>query len=205
MTPEELYGDDETEPGIRDYKLDMPSRPSCRDATAILLVLILFVGQARSTVYLLLVTPDAVVIGTDSRSTRVTDRSLRTFGNVEKVVAIANGHILIGTIGLATIERNSGHGREVIYDFPEWARALKINPEMPLVEVARVVANDSFRLMNGELSQRIHEGKFHPEDAGGKPNRLVGYYIAKCEPSGCAAVDIEIAIDSTNRVLILRP
>lgn len=170
-----------------------------QSSTAFLLVAILLVSPASSTVYLVLVTPDAVVVGTDSRSTNVTDRSLRTFGNAEKVVAIANGHILIGTIGLSTIEHNSG--RKVIYNFPDWARALKINPDMPIMQVARVVANDSFRLMNGELSRRIHDGKYSPEDAGQNPNRLVGYYIAKCDPSGCAAVKIEIAIDSKKRAL----
>ena len=110
-------------------------------AIAVLLVLAL-VSPASSTFYLLLVTQDAAVIGTDSKSTnvRVSDGgSAVRIGEPEKVVSIADSQVLIGTIGLSKIENNH-NGREVIYDFPTWARALKIKPEMPIMQVGRVVA-----------------------------------------------------------------
>ena len=170
-----------------------------RGAIGILLACVLV-----SPVYLLLVTPDAVVIGTDSKSTNVSNvldgSSAIRFGETEKVVSIANGKVLIGTIGLAKIEHNY-RVREVIYDFPVWARALNIKPDTPIMQVARVVANDSFRVMNKELPQRLRDGRYSPEKTGQNLNRLVGYYIGKCDPGGCAAVTIQITIDWEKRIL----
>jgi len=152
----------------------LPSNGRLKRAAAAVLLAFVLVSPASSTVYLLLLTPDAVVIGTDSQSTNeeVSNRGSATrFGQTEKVVSIANGQVLIGTIGLSKIEHNY-KVREVIYDFPTWARALKIKPETPIMQVARVVANDSFSVMNNELSQKLRDGTYSPDNAGQNPSQI---------------------------------
>jgi hypothetical protein len=169
-----------------------------RSLIALLLAATVLVSPGSATVYLLLVTPDAVVVGTDSRSTNVSRNtsdksSLQTLGNVEKVVPVAGGHILIGTIGLSRLEREG----QVIYDFPKWVRSLRVSTETPLIDVAKVVAAESFGVMNHALSM----GEHFPKQPDQNPDRLVGYYVAKCDPTGCAAVTVYIEIDRQNQIL----
>lgn len=119
-------------------------------------------------------------------------------GEQEKIVSVAKGQILIGTMGLSKIERKDS--RQDVYDFLTWAKALNIKAETPLIQVARVVAGDSFRIMNSALSQRLRDGTYSPPNDN-PSHRLVGYYIGKCDAKGCSAASIDITIDWNKRLL----
>lgn len=160
----------------------------------ILLVLILFVAEARSTVCLLLVTPDAVVIGTDSKQVEVTSNSL-LIGQDEKVVSIAQGRVIVGTAGLAKLTHHGRRGTRETYNFPTWVRALPIKAGTPIMQVANVLASESFKIMNEEISQDTRNGKFSPPPNFDPSLPLVVYFVGECGASGCSAVTVTIMVD----------
>ena len=184
----------------------MPCHPFSRCAIAILLALLLFVSPASSTVILLLVTPDVVVIGTDSRrvmtSNRNTQRpSTAQIDSDEKVVSIAQGQVIIAATGVTGFRPHNG--REA-YNFPTWARALDIKPETPIKQVANEVAVKSFGIMKEYLSEDIRKGAYTEEGIpynDGSPSPIVRYFIGKCDPGGCSAVTVEIWVDWKKRVI----